>query len=269
MNRHWRNLPAYLQQANLSAQIPLMYRVDWAMHFVTVLLQIYVLKMVWTALYAGQGSVDQVTLSTLIAYLTLANLQFHLLWPFLAGYLQQRVRDGKVALDLARPVGLIGQMLSQQVGMTAGTVPFVLLAVPLGLLVGGIKPPESVGAAGLYLVSLSLAYAIVILLGLLLGLLSFWTLETSGFMVIYLFVNQFLAGTMVPLWFFPPVLRTIAEFLPFQSQTFVPVSIYLGSLQGTAMVRALLMQAGWVIGLALVAQVVWRQAMRRVVIQGG
>lgn len=269
MKRLWRNLPGYLQQANLAAQIPFVYRFNWASHFVGVVLQVYLLKVVWTAVYAGRSNVEGVGLDELVAYLTLVNLQMNLLWPFIGGALQERVREGKIALDLTRPISLLGQMIAQQAGLTAGTLPFVVLTFPLAIVLGGAAPPASPAAALLYLVSLTLAYAIVVLLGLLLGLIAFWTLETQGFFVIYFFLNQFFAGALVPLWFFPLWLRALAEVLPFQAQAFVPVSIYLGRLSGDEIGRALAVQLFWVVALAALTQWVWRRAMRRVIIQGG
>lgn len=264
-----RNVPGYLQQMSMAMQVPMTYRVNWALHFVSVLLQIYILRLVWTAVYAGRSDVDGVGLPQLVAYLTLANLQLSLLWPFIAGYLQDRVREGKIAIDLARPIGLIDLLLAYQLGVSVGTIPFVVLALAPALLLGGVLPPASAVAGLEYLVSLLLAYAIVVLLGLLVGLTSFWTLENGGIFTIYLFVNQFFAGTMVPLSFFPPFLRTVASFLPFQAQAFVPVSIYLGQIQGSDLASALATQLFWVVALVVLARLAWSRAMHRVVIQGG
>jgi ABC-2 type transport system permease protein len=261
--------PAYLQLAKLASEIPLTYRTNWAVHFVTVLLQIYLLKVVWTAVYAGRDSVDGVDLDQMLTYLTLANLQWNLLWPFLVDFMHDRVREGNIALDLARPIGLVEQMLAYQVGMTAGTVPFLALTFPLAIFLGRLQPPASAGAAVWYLLSLVLGYLVVVLIGLLLGLLSFWTTETSGFFTVYQFINQFFAGTLIPLWLFPGVLRTIAQFLPFQGFAFVPVAIYLGQLTGGDRLLAVGTQVFWVIILYLAARFVWMRSLRRVVIQGG
>ncbi len=100
-------------------------------------------------------------------------------------------------------------------------------------------------------------------------LVTFWTVETSGFFVIYRFANQFFAGALVPLWFFPPALRTLADLLPFQTQAHLPLAIYFGMLTGPDLLRALGIQAGWVVILALLARWLWGRAYRRLVIQGG
>ncbi len=119
------------------------------------------------------------------------------------------------------------------------------------------------------MVSLGLGYLVAMLMGLLLGLMAFWTLELGGVLTIYAFANQFFGGALVPLWFFPPLLRRVADLLPFQAQAFIPLSIYTGQLVGTQAVEALALQLFWVVALFGLARLVWQRAMYRVVIQGG
>jgi len=82
-------------------------------------------------------------------------------------------------------------------------------------------------------------------------------------------VANFFAGALVPLWFFAPVLLAVAKALPFQSEGFVPVAIYLGQLQGSAALQAMGLQIFWVLALTALARLVWSRAHRRVVVQGG
>jgi ABC-2 type transport system permease protein len=269
MKRVWINLPAYIQLAGLWPQMALTYRVDLAFWVFGVLLKIYLLKVIWTAVYAGRGVVDGVELRELIAFITLAQFQVWVMSPLIADYIQERVHEGTIALDLARPVPFLGQLLAIQLGATASYLPFVLLAVPLAFVLGGFVPPASWSAGLLYLLSLSLGYLVSVLLSMLLGLISFWTFQIWGIIDIYGYTNQFFTGALVPLWFFPPWLRQVADLLPFQAQTFIPISIYIGQVPAHDIPMALGIQAGWVIVLFALAWVVWQRAMRRVVIQGG
>lgn len=269
MNSFGQRLPAYLQMMSMVARIAYVYRFDMIVYMVAMVLQIYLLRVVWTAVYAGRESAAGLDLTTLISYLTLAQIQTTVLLPDLAWRLHRRVREGTIAIDLTRPVPFLPQLLAQTAGDTAGYLPFAALALPLAMLAGGLQTPASTTAAILYLLSLVLAYLVTALIGLLIGLIAFWTLEFSGFMIMYRFVNAFLAGALVPLTFFPPWLRTLAELLPFQTQAFLPVSIYLGQAQGEAALRAIGVQAFWVVLLAGLAQVGWRRAMGRVIVQGG
>jgi len=269
MKRLWPNLPAYLQIMALWPQFAFAYRTNLVFTMLGILLKVYLLKVIWTAVYAGRSITDGVELSELIAFITLAQLQTWIMFPRIADYIQERVHDGKIALDLARPVPFLGQLLAHQVGATAAYLPFVLLAVPLAFLVGGFVPPASLATGFLYLLSLGLGYLVATLMGMLLGLISFWTLQTWGVISIYDYANQFFTGALVPLWFFPAWLRQIANLLPFQAQAFIPLSIYLGQVPEHALLATLGIQVGWVALLFALAWVVWQRAMRRVVIQGG
>ncbi len=234
-----------------------------------ILLRIYLLKVIWTAVYAGRGVSAGVELHELIAFITLVQLQTWLMFPRIAGYIQERVHDGTIALDLARPVPFLGQLLAHQLGGTAAYLPFVLLAVPFAFVLGGFAPPASWPAGLLYLLSFGLGYLVAALIGMLLGLVSFWTVQTWGVINIYEYTNQFFTGALVPLWFFPARLRQIADLLPFQAQAFIPLSIYLGQVPARAIPAARGVQAVWVVVLSGVAWGMWQHAMRRVVIQGG
>ena len=262
-------LPAYLQVVSMTAQLFLTYRAALVLQLVVMLLQVFLLKMVWTAVYGGRVEVESVELRTVIAYLTLANLQFWLVAPVLGNFIPEHIRAGQIALELARPLPYVRQMFMRQLGATAALVPFVLVALPFALLVGGLAPPASASAGLLYLVSLCLAFGVVTLWGLVLGLAAFWTIEVWGFIAIRYFVAQFFGGALVPLAFFPDWLRTLGGLLPFQAELHIPMSIYFGQMSGPEAARRLLVQLFWLIVLGAAAGLMWRHALRRVVIQGG
>jgi ABC-type uncharacterized transport system permease subunit len=262
-------LPVYLRLAAMVPKTVLAYRFNIVMSLVSVLLQIYLLRVVWSAIYAQRTDVAAFPLEQLLTYLTIANLQIWLVNPELAWNVQQRVREGQIAVDLARPVPFPGQMVAQHIGGTIGVLPLVAVALPVAFVAGSLRPPASVESGALYLVSLVLAYAVMALMGLLLGFVAFWTLETTGMMAIFRFANLFFAGGLVPLAFFPPPLRTVAEVLPFQTQASIPVSLYLGRLEGSDALRALALQLLWIVLLAAIAVVVWRRAVSKIVVQGG
>ena len=247
----------------------LTYRTDYLLTAVLLLVQVYLLRVVWTAVYADRGVADGITVHTMIAYATLATVQYTLFSPWRFSQIPERVREGKVAMDLLRPVGFCGQMLAAQVGGTAALASFMVLALPFALLVGGATAPPSAGAAVAYAVSLLLAYAISQLLALLVGMVAFWTVENTGIFMIYRVAAQFLSGALVPLWFMPTPLRVLAQVLPFQATAYTPTATYLGEIHGSGLAVALGVQALWVGLLTALARLVWSRAVHRVVVQGG
>ncbi|MFI7895550.1 ABC-2 family transporter protein [Streptomyces sp. Cmuel-A718b] len=262
-------LRAYLACARMEFRAALTYRTAYLSSFAMMLLQIWLLTVVWKALYDGRAEVDGLGLTTMTAYATLTTLQYQLVSPWRSSPIDQRVREGKVAVDLLRPVGFPGQMLAGQLGWASAAVPVLLVALPFALLIGAGRAPASTAAGFAYPVALLGALLVNQLLGLLLGMVSFWTLEVSGALMAYRFVAQFFSGALVPLWFMPGPVRAAAEWLPFQATAYTPAAVYLGRIEGLGIVGALGVQLAWIGALGALAAFVWRRARRRVMSQGG
>jgi ABC-2 type transport system permease protein len=265
-----RNLPAYRQIVAARCYAAVVYRHHTFFLFAVVLLQIFVLRRVWTALYAAQPDVEDMPLHTLLVYLTLANLQNWVMQdPTVSQYMYTRIREGQVAFDLMRPAGFVPQVFAHLAGSSLASTAVAVLALVPAAVVGAVGAPAGWSALGAYLLSLVLGYLITALLTLLIGMLGFWTLETAGFTMLYRLVNQFFAGALVPIAFFPAPLRIVSDLLPFQATTYTPVALYLGQTTGAAAVSAILVQLVWCALLSLAAWAIWRRAVRRIVIQGG
>ncbi|MBA3379063.1 MAG: ABC-2 family transporter protein, partial [Chloroflexia bacterium] len=77
------------------------------------------------------------------------------------------------------------------------------------------------------------------------------------------------AGTMVPLWFYPDGLRTLANVLPFQFLAFFPAATWMGELSGPEIGRNLALGLAWATALLGSCWWLWSRIVRRLVIQGG
>jgi ABC-type uncharacterized transport system permease subunit len=265
-----RDVPAYRQIMKSRLKTAATYRQNVFFLLLIVIVQIFILRKVWTALYQGHTVVDGLTLHALLVYLTIANLQNWVFQdPTVSMYMYERIREGQVAFDLVRPVGFVPQMFAHLAGSSVSTAIFALCALPFVALAGVLGAPASAHALGLYLVSFVLGYIITTLLTLMVGMIAFWTMEISGLTMLYYLVNQFFAGALVPVTVFPGPLRILAELLPFQATTYAPVAIYVGRLSGAGAFKAIAIQAVWVVLLALASRAMWERALHRVVVQGG
>lgn len=260
----------YLATAWVGARVIVQYRVMVLCMVLVSVVQVFVLARVWEAVYAGRGEVQGFSLRETIVYLTLANLQAAFLLSSRVSYIIAfRVRDGTVVFDVSRPVGFVGQMVAVSAGRAVVTLLFVALAAPLAFWAGGISAPASPTAALAYAVSLLLAWAINALVAVAVGLMAFWTMEIGGIDLLQLLVQQFLAGTAVPLVFFPGWLELVANLSPFRFVGYVPASIYVGRIEGWAVAGQLLLACGWVVVLAAGLALLWRRTYAKVVSQGG
>lgn len=244
------------------------YRMWGYLGVLQVFLQLVLLQAVWRAVYGDRAVVDGVSIDTMIAYLTVVGLINFIIYPGIADEIERRIDQGQVAVDMVRPVGFVRQMLALELGNSAGRWLLLVLVIPGLMLIGSLALP-AVGTLLVFLVSMVLAFAVSVLIFLLVGLASFWLINVGGMRAMVGLASNFLAGSMVPVWFMPGPLRALVEWLPFQAIAFLPASIWVGEATGGEVWRSLAVQAGWVAILALAAWWTWRRAQHRLVVQGG
>lgn len=181
-----------------------------------------------------------------------------------------RVRTGEIAVDLARPIDLQVYWWFRDIGRAA--MQFLGRGLPiliLGSIVLQVAPPLDplVYLAGL--VGVALGLGINYLCRYALNLISFWTIETQGFQILYMVLVSLLTGFTVPVHLFPDWLRGIAEASPFPSMYQYPVDLISGRTTGADVLPILGIQVVWVVVLIVGTRVMTRLGTRRLVIQGG
>lgn len=260
---------AYAAFARIGLMTAMRHRLDMFARVLAPTIQIYLLVGLWSIGYGTRSSMDGVARSALMCYLTVITLQSWCLQPVAHYEIAGRIREGAIALDLLRPIPFPGQVVARQAGASLGRLPALMLAIPLSMFAGGLNAPASASRAVLYLASLTLAYAIAVLLSLLLGLASFWLTETSGIMFAYMSVSAFLSGGFVPLELMPTWLRHLFQALPFQASGYTPSAIYAGLIPADGIAAAIAIQAMWILVLAGLASLLWHRGRRVVVLHGG
>ena len=105
------------------------------------------------------------------------------------------------------------------------------------------------------LIQFFIAYAI--------AMLAFWILEISTVVFMVLSVEYFLGGKIFPLDMLPPWLGAIVKWSPFPYELYFPVQIFMGRVQGGALMQGLAIQAFWVVMMWLIAVGLWRLGIRR------
>ncbi len=231
----------------------LVYRGDFAlgtlMRFLPIVTQIFL----WTAVIASTrvGSIGGYSLDDIVAYylLTMLTRAFSSM-PGLATGIAKQVRDGEIKKFLIQPIDLIGFLLLARIAHKL--VYYAVAAGPFALvyyLCRGYFPgwPEpSVFAA--FLLSLALAFLLGFFLEATMGMISFWFLEVTSLLFVYMLFTFFFSGHMFPLEFLPEPWGTLVDFLPFKYMAYFPTAVFLGKVQGPEIVQGLIIQASWVFG---------------------
>jgi ABC-2 type transport system permease protein len=252
------------------------YRAEVWLKYPSMLMYVFLETALWIALYKGKSiSPDGIGLAAMLNYVLLANLTHRILS---AGWgasesLQAKLRDGTIIADLIRPVPLPIALAAQAVGAAAWVfvgyvlpglvfLPLILSYIPLGF-------PAGLGSAGLFALSLLLGFWTAYFLYLLVHLTGFWTLEVFGILGVFHLLSELFSGEILPIWFFPGFLKTLALILPFQAMLSTPISIYIGRLAGREALLFVALQGVWVVALAALCWLVWKRAILKITIQGG
>jgi ABC-2 type transport system permease protein len=184
--------------------------------------------------------------------------------------LAERIRSGDVAIDLYRPVGLLGWYVATDLGraayhlLTRGLAPTVV-----GALLFDLSWPPGAWAWLGFAASIPLAVLVSFGVRFLVACTAFWLLDATGPNTLAFVTAIFFSGMTVPLVLFPGWLKDLALALPWATYLQIPADIWLGKRAGGDLLAALGLQALWAVVLLVACQAVLGLATRKVVVQGG
>ena len=234
----------------------------------SLLVRLYLMKAVWTALYAQNAAPAGVPLHAILTYTCVALLMSLVLEIDGTRAIREKIREGTIATDLMKPISLPLYFFSDGVGMTLLHAVLIVPALLASLLIVHIDvPPPGVLAA--FALSFAIGYLVNFLLNFLMNCVAFWTLETFAVQLMVRWVSDLLSGQIVPLIFIPGALQNVVLGLPFAAIYSTPLLIYVGTIPPSGYLRAMALQVVWFAAFALLSWLVWRAAQRRVVVQGG
>jgi ABC-2 type transport system permease protein len=188
--------------------------------------------------------------------------------PLVQFQIEDEIRRGDVAYQIARPVSYLGAHFALGVGALAARVP-VLFATAMfaGWIFTGGAPgnPAGVGRAVLF----GIAGTIVIMAyNVVLGLGAFWLGDIAPVYWIWQKLTFVLGGLLLPLSFYPEIVVRIARLTPFSAVLTGPASFVLDRpFFGQRVLAAALV--GWM-GVAMAAgALAFRRATRNLQLNGG
>ena len=261
-------LEPYVEFARKAFSREATYRVEVFSNIGSVLLRVYLLRSLWTALYAQNAPPANIPLHAMITYATVALMMSLVLEVDGTRAIREKVREGTIATDFMKPISLPAYFFSDGFGATLFQAMLIVPSLLLALFIVHIDVP-SIGVFFAFLVSFTLGYAVNFLLNFLMNIVAFWTLETFAVQLMIRWASDLLGGQLLPLDFFPGTLGRIVEGLPFAAIYSTPLRIYIGELTPEQWLPAMASQAMWIVVFGAAAAYFWRVAERRVVVQGG
>lgn len=224
----------------------------------------------WNAVYAAGVEPGGMTREMMLAWAGAAIVISRLVAVDITEDIAERIRRGDIVFEVMRPTDFQPQAFGTWAGRTGYTV--LVDSLPIVLVIWGIARiggPPDVTAFVLSVLSLLLSMVIAFLLTFSVVLIGFWTIQVETWTWLLGRLVQLSAGFFVPLWLLPDALRDALQYLPFAMLYHVPLSTFVGRVEGIEAWRLILVQVAWVPVLFIISRWMMREARRRVLIQGG
>jgi ABC-2 type transport system permease protein len=235
----------------------LVYRGDFAlgtlMRFLPIITQIFLWWAIFESIGDGDQSVARIgeySYSDMVAYylLTMLTRAFSSM-PGLASGIAGQVRNGEIKKFMIQPIDMIGFLLINRIAhklayYSVAIGPFALVF----FLCSGFFPdrPDMTTIAA-FIATLLMGFVLGFFLEASIGMISFWFLEVSSLLFVYMLFSFFLSGHMFPLDMLPAGWGTIVDFLPLKYLAYFPAAVFLGKVPEDELARGLLIELGWIL----------------------
>lgn len=248
----------------------LAYRLRYYTGIVTYFIYVSIYYFIWKAIYEHSTKIEGFDFKQLLTYVAVGWIIRSFYYNNIDQEIAVQVMEGKLAMDLIKPVNTQLMYISQALGESIFRL--ALLTLPTAILLAIVFPiglPAGVVNFAAFVVSGFLSFFIVAGINFCVGTFAIRLKSILGLLRAKYFLLELFSGLLIPISFFPDVFQKILAYMPFQYISYVPVLIYLGKLRGLEILKALAIQVFWVFALLGLGDLLWRWSSRKITIQGG
>ncbi len=262
------NFEPYVEFAKKAFARESTYRMEVFTEIGSLVLRVYLLRALWTALYAQNAAPINLPLHSMITYATVALLMSLILEVDGTRLIRDKLREGTIATDLMKPISIPAYFFADGLGNTALHAILVVPSLLFALLLVHVDVPPPATLAVFFL-SFAIGYFVNFFLNFTMNAVAFWTMETFALQLIVRWISDLLSGQIIPLTFVPGIFGRIVGALPFAAIYSTPLLIYVGVIPSSGWIAALAFQVMWLVVFSIASMLIWRAGSRHIVVQGG
>jgi ABC-2 type transport system permease protein len=254
----------YLTLIRLSWSNGFVYRLNFLMWRVRLVLTLLTSYFLWQAVFNGRTEIFGYSQNQMLSYIMLAAVLQSVVLASRSIDLAGVINSGELSNIIIRPISNLWYWLSRDAADKA--LNLIFSVVEIFLLVIVLRPPLawpdfSHSAISLLLI-LPLATLLYYFINYLFGLTGFWTNEVWAPRFLLMVVMQFLAGLMFPLDVLPQNIQHFAAWTPFPYLVYFPAQVILGKIGDAGLVNGLAATAVWTVIFGIMVEIVWRRGLR-------
>jgi ABC-2 type transport system permease protein len=187
--------------------------------------------------------------------------------PLVFMQMEEDIRRGDVAYQLARPASWLGSRFAHGLGALAVRAP-VLLVVACGIAWLYAGPPPRPAGLAVAIAFGVVAAMVMTLFNLAIGVVAFWLGDVTPAYWIWQKLTFVLGGLLLPLQFYPEMFVRVAMLTPFPAFLGGPASMMTEAplMSGGVLALALLF---WTVAGVVITRMAFGRAVRGMQVNGG
>lgn len=264
------NIAAYLQIIKGTWAQYMMYRLNFVMWRVRMVMQLLITYFLWWAIFGQQEQFFGYTQSMILTYVLLTSIMRTVVLGTTTMEIGDLINQGNLSNYLVKPVHFFNYYAARDIADKALNLFFAAFEFAILFII--LRPPIFVQTDPLYLglsaVSVLLGAVLYFYFSMILGFLGFWTPDVWGPRFISFVVMEFFAGSLFPLDILPRALFVLSQALPFSYFIYFPIKVYMGQLSVPVVIQGTSIGVLWVAGLWYLAMLLWRRGLKAYTAEG-
>ena len=261
----------YLEFASVGFVNILAFRLRYYTGILTYLINVTVYYFIWRAVFAhAEGPIAGYSLPQILTYVSVGWIIRSFYWNTIDQEMAYEVIEGKIAMDLIKPVSIQWMWLTRATGESAFRL--ILLTAPTAVVIAflfPVLPPASPLHFALFLAAAAGSFLLMGAINFLIGTCAIPLKSILALIRAKYWLIELLSGLLIPMSFFPHRLQAVSAWLPFEHIASTPLQIYLGRLSTGATLRLFAAEYAWIAALLVLGHLWWRRATRKITIHGG
>lgn len=258
-----RRLRILRRMVAIDLSVALTYRGEFVIYMVGLMVTPVVSLLVWRAALAG-GVDLPVSREYVTTYFVLLGVVAMLTSSWIAGFLADEIRLGKLSAKLVRPASThyngIANNISEKLVKIVALTP--MIGVLWWVFRDAVVLPGDPVRWLLFAVSIALSAVMAYAIDVMMGALAFWFDDVKGLISARVLIIDVLSGYVVPLALMPEWAQGVMRAQPFRFLASFPLEIVVGGLDGRALATGFALQVGYVGLFVGGAAAVWRAGLR-------
>ena len=248
----------------------LAFRLRYFTGIITYFLNVTVYYFIWSAVYSSGPSIAGYNLAQMITYVSVGWMIRSFYWNTIDQEMAYEVIEGKIAMDLIKPVSVQWMWIFRAMGESAFRL--MLLTLPTAVVVAFVFPVQRPASRGHFLLFLVAVLGSFFLMGAINFMIGTCAIPLKSILALIrakYWLIELLSGLLIPMSFFPQAIQRVLAWLPFEHIAYTPLQIYLGKLSPADALLAVGVSWTWVVLLLVAGHLWWNRAVQKITIHGG